>query len=135
MKVPATIKAAAIADLIAGNTVAWVATRHDLPLGTVKSWKSREVRAVVDAEVAPEVAPRRPVLAEMLLELVENKIRGLVAITKVMQDPEWIKKQDAHQLADLFGVTHDKLVRILEAMDTKSKQQDQLGDGASTSPR
>ncbi len=50
----------------------------------------------------------------LLMEHLEASLRSLIAQSKQMADPEWIRRQPAGDLAILFGVLTDRTMRILE---------------------
>lgn len=106
------IRAAATAALLAGQSVASVAREYKLPRATVSAWKRRGA-----PDVAPDVTQkRREAIGGLLLELLEENIRALIAASKVMQDPDYLCKQSAVELGTMFGIGYDKVVRMLEAL-------------------
>lgn len=108
------IRAAAIAALLAGQSVSAVAREYKLPKGTVSNWKIREAAKVSRAETQKNDGKS---IGDLLLELLEANIRGLINAAGVMQDRQWLREQGAAELGTFIGITHDKVVRMLEAMD------------------
>ena len=105
-------KAAAMGALLTGQSVAEVAREYKIPEGTVKSWKSRQNGEHV-AEVATE---KRAEVGDLLLDYLRASLAALRAQAELFSDREWLRKQEASQLAVLHGVQTDKAVRLLEAL-------------------
>lgn len=106
------IKAAVMAALLEGQSVNKVAADYNIPAGTVKSWKSRQINGESVASVATE---KRERIGELLVELLEVEIETLKCVSIAARDPGWLKMQPADGLAVFSGVKYDKLVRVLEA--------------------
>ena len=104
-------KTAVIKEVLAGDSVYKVAERWDIPIGTVKSWKSQ---AVNGGMVTTE---KQAMLGELLLGLLEQEIVTLQAIAQKATDETWLDKQRADSLAVLFGVIQDKMFRKIEAIN------------------
>lgn len=101
------IKAAAIADLQAGDQPAIVAERYGINNNTVKQWKSRYVTEVV-TDVPDRVTVQKPALerqktqlGEIILDLLAAKLEASKAIAEAARDPAWLRKQSATELATL----------------------------------
>lgn len=105
------VRAAVMASLLAGQSVSAVAREYKLPKGTVSDWKRKAAEGV-----GPTPTQKRNEIGAMLLELVEANIAALVAVSHTMADPEWSRKQSASELGTIFGITYDKVIRMLEAM-------------------
>lgn len=108
----ADTKAAVIAALLEGQGVSKVAADFKLPEGTVKSWRSRLKGGDV-ASVAPE---RKEEVGELLVAYLHANLSTLKAQLVVFADPDWLRKQEAGQVAVLHGVMTDKAIRLLEAL-------------------
>lgn len=108
-------RAAAEAALLAGQSVSAVAREYNLPKGTVSAWRTRrEAPGVADGATQKD---GKESIGDLLLTLLESNIRGLIAASAVLQDADWVRDQDASELGVFLGITHDKVVRMLEAMD------------------
>jgi len=107
------IKAQALAALLAGQAPALVAATFGIPVGTLKSWKSRQLSGGGVATVATE---KRERIGELLLEYLVVTLETLKAQQVAFRDVEWLKKQSAAEAATLHGVSVDKAVRLLEAL-------------------
>jgi len=112
--VPAEVRAAAIADLHAGEQPAVVAERYGLNPATVRKWKERlDVPAVVTpGDVTPDVTVSRPVtrprveaqqreIGALILDLLAAKLEASAALARAASDPEWLRKQRGSELAAL----------------------------------
>lgn len=107
-------KAAVIAALLAGQSITEVATQYDVPVGTVKSWAHR-MRA--DKESLLVTEDRAAKIGDLVFDNLEAMLKAQNAIlTHVSTEKEWLKKQDASDLAVLVGVIADKTFRILDAL-------------------
>ena len=99
------IRAAAIADLLAGEQPAAVAATYGLDPTSVRQWKTRYVTsdsADVPARTPPSVAAQKASMGELIIECLRSKLQAIQAISEVATDPEWVKRQSAAELA-LFG--------------------------------
>lgn len=116
------IKAQALAALLAGQAPSEVARLYQIPVGTLKSWKSRQLRGESVATVATESRER---IGALLLDYLETTLSTLIMQQKVFANAEWLLKQSAAEVATLHGLSVDKAVRLLEGL---ADQDDSLGD-------
>jgi transposase-like protein len=107
------VKAQALAALLAGQAPAQVAATFGIPIGTLKSWKSRAAGGESVASVASE---KRERIGALLLEYLEEGLTTLRVQAKVFRDETWLKEQSASEAAVLHGVLADKQFRLLEAL-------------------
>ena len=105
------VKAAAMAALLAGQSVSQVAKKYKIPKGTVSNWKRR----------GPSDGTQKKAIGKLLEELMEAELQGLVNAAKVTGSEEWLKKQDAPGLGVFVGIKYDKMMRMLEAMDQSAE--------------
>lgn len=110
-------KAAALAALLAGQSVNEVAKEYKVPRGTLRSWKSRQTNGDTVATVATD---KKTEVGELLIEYLRANLAALKAQVTVFSDPDWLKKQNAADAAVLHGVMTDKAVRLLEALSNAS---------------
>ena len=108
-------KAAVMAALLEGQSVSSVAKKYEIPKGTVSRWKKTAVSGGVRQERTQKGEAQD--MGDLLMELLETNIRSLIAVSKTTSEPDWIKKQSASELATFFGVKHDKVVRMIEALN------------------
>jgi transposase-like protein len=99
-------KAAAMAALLAGQSVGEVAREYTLPPSTVSRWR-KEARA--EAGLSDDIGA-------LLLDYLAANLETLQTQAVVFGDTEWLQKQGASELAILHGVMTDKAVRLLEAL-------------------
>jgi hypothetical protein len=107
------VRAAAIAALLAGQSVSAVAKEYELPKGTVSHWKKQGSVPGGPKKGADDSES----ISDLLLALLRANLRGLINGSRVMMDDKWLRQQGAVELGTFMGITHDKVVRMLEAMD------------------
>ena len=107
------IKAQALAALLAGQTPAQVSALFGIPVGTLRSWKSRQLRGEGVATVATE---KRERIGALLLEYLEINLETLKVQQIAFRNEEWLIKQSASEVAVLHGVSFDKAIRLLEGL-------------------
>lgn len=108
-----TTKSSVMAALLEGQSVSAVAKEYDIPKGTVSNWK----RSTLPGVQANRTQKDNDDVGELLMVLLRTNIESLIAISRTTQEPDWIKKQDAAELATFFGVKHDKVVRLIDALN------------------
>ena len=114
------VKAAVIADLLSGLRIGDAAKKHDLPVGTVKSWSAR-----ARAEGLLVTEDRAERIGDLVFDNLEAMLQTQNEILKhVRTEKEWLKRQDASSLAVLFGVISDKAFRILDALPEGAERAD-----------
>lgn len=107
------VKSSVMAALLEGQSVSAVAKEYDIPKGTVSNWKRSKLPGVQSNRTQKESDD----VGELLMVLLRTNIESLIAISRTTQEPDWIKKQDAAELATFFGVKHDKVVRLIDALN------------------
>jgi transposase-like protein len=105
------IKAAALASVLAGETVAATARAYGVDPGTIRRWRSQ---AGIDTAIVQQ--QKKVAIGERLYGLLEDYVETLRVQVVVTRDEEWIKKQDADKLAIFHGVLSDKSVRLAAAL-------------------
>lgn len=108
-------KATVMAALLEGQSVSSVAREYQIPKGTVSRWKGLATEGVREERTQKRDGGA---IGDLLLELLEKNVRSLIAISELTADKEWLKKQGAAEIATLFGVKHDKAVRMIEALNS-----------------
>lgn len=106
------IKAQALAALLAGQSFSQVASAFGVPIGTLKSWKQRDMGGVR----SPDASAKRERIGVLLLDYLEEGITTLRVQARVFRDETWLKAQSASEAAVLHGVLADKQFRLLEAL-------------------
>jgi transposase-like protein len=106
---PEQLKAAAMAALLAGESAHKVAERFNISRTTVRRWRDAAWSTVQNG-------PQKRELGDQLLGYVGESIETQRAQLHVMADPEWILRQSARDVAQLFGVVFDQTERMLVAL-------------------
>lgn len=134
-RVAPEIRAAALADLQAGEMPAVVADRYGLDREVVKKWKTRYVPAHVPDVGAVPVPPSRPVLlqrpaleraqlgiAELVMKNLEAKLLATQRIAEyAANSPAWLDKQTAADVGELFERIDRSAIAILDRMATAGR--------------
>lgn len=103
-----TEKAAAMAALMAGQSLNSVAAEYQIPEATLRYWKGRARAIPVDPQ-------KENVIGDLLIEYLEANLRALKAQAEVFTDKAWLTEQGASEAAILHGVMTDKAIRLMEA--------------------
>ena len=108
-------KAAVMAALLSGQSVSQIAKDYDIPKGTVSGWKRKSV------EVAEVTTQKKERIGELLVSYLSTSLETLEAQARMFKNEEWLKKQNAADVAVLHGVCADKAIRLLEALAAQSE--------------
>lgn len=112
-RIPDEIRAAVLAELLAGHTVTHVSEKFKIPQGTVS-----RLRKAIPAEKLNEIETKKGErIAELITQNLELSFQAMNNIASQTANVEWLNRQNAHDLATLFGVTADKIFRVLEAIE------------------
>ncbi|MFA5376940.1 MAG: helix-turn-helix domain-containing protein [Dehalococcoidia bacterium] len=106
-------KAAAMAALLAGQSIGQVAREYNIPKGTVSSWKNRGI-GVQDATQKKDVG-------ELLLNYLHTNLEALAAQAEMFKNESWLMRQNAADVAVLHGVMTDKAIRLMEAFNAQAE--------------
>lgn len=105
--------AAVMAALLAGQSVSEVARTYKLSTSTICN-----IKRGMNSSVLEQVGAKKQ---DEIGELLTSYLRELLTTIKVqatfMRDTQWLKGQEAAQVATLFGVANDKAFRLLEAAE------------------
>ncbi len=111
---PPEVKAAVIAALLTGQGVSEVAREYKLDHSIVSKWKSK-----LSAQTITEIhAKKGEHLDNLVYGCLCKALNALDAMAETASKNEYLEKQPANELAVLYGVMADKVVRILEAHTT-----------------
>lgn len=107
------LKAQVIAEWKAGSSLNQLAQQFKIPKSTIQTWAEAHPRTML--------IPKQNSLADydldgMAVELLDGSLGAIRAIQRAPADEAWLKRQDAQQLAILYGVISDKLYRLLGAI-------------------
>ena len=103
-----TEKAAAMAALMAGQSLNSVAAEYQIPEATLRYWKGRARAIPVDPQ-------KENVIGDLLIDYLEANLKALKSQAEVFTDKSWLSEQGASEAAILHGVMTDKAVRLIEA--------------------
>lgn len=118
-KISDEIRSAVMAELLAGHAVTKVAERFNIPHSTVSRLKTEIPQEKLD-EVGRKKGDR---IAELITQNLELSFTAMNNIANQTNNDEWLSKQNADDLATLFGVTADKVFRVLEAIQNAQEQE------------
>lgn len=116
-------KAAVMAALLAGQSVASVAREYRIKEGTVKAWYASLKRS----SQSPVAEDKRQRIGELLVTYLDAALRALTAQVDQFSDKTWLARQPASEVAVLHGVIADKTIRILEALAVDGEAADVSG--------
>ena len=103
-------KAAVMAALLSGQSVSEAARRYNIPKGTVSDWRKQAVGDTVTP------TQKRERIGELVLAYLSTALETLEAQARMFRDEDWLRKQNAADVAVLHGVVTDKSIRLLEAL-------------------
>lgn len=104
-------KAQVMAALLTGQSVSKVADDFSIPYSTVGTWAKDAKGLIRDSSIQ-----KKERIGDLVIDNVEAALEATRALADVFADREWIEKQEASQLAVLYGIVSDKTYRILEAL-------------------
>lgn len=110
------VKAAVMAALMEGQSIRQVEREYGVPKSTVAAWGKEAESVIGGVPTVPDTKKER--IGELLIELLIAKIEAQIAISKHATDKVWLLKQDASALAMFYGVSDDKLIRLLEKFES-----------------
>ena len=100
-------RAAVMAALLEGQSIGKVAEQYHVPKTTVARW---------NREGVPGNGTQKEQIGALVLEFLRESLQTAIAQVVIFRDEKWIKRQDASQVAVLYGVNLDKAIRLLEAL-------------------
>lgn len=114
------VKATVMAALMDGQTVRQIEREHGVPKSTVAAW-GKEAEALTGG-VQPVPDTKKERIQSLLVDLFIAKIESQIALAKHAGNEEWLQKQDAGGVANLLGVSDDKLIRMLEKYERREPE-------------
>ena len=112
-------RAAVLAALLAGQGVSEVARQYKLDPSVVSRWRSK-----LSVQELQELATKkRDEFSELLSAYLREALVTLRVQVEFFRDNAWLRKQSAHEVAVLHGVTTDKAIRLLEAAQAADEQR------------
>ena len=113
----AETKAAVLTALLAGQSVSSVAREYKIPKGTVSGWRRREIDSGSVGVATVATQKEKLEFGELLLKYMYKSMESMISAVEVFGDKDWLRKQDASDVAVLHGIQHDKVMRMIEALD------------------
>lgn len=110
------VKAAAMAALLAGQSISAVARDYKIPKGTVSGWKKQ-------ASENSNNSTQKKEIGALLLDYLQTNLKTLKKQSEVFSNEKWLKQQHASELAVLHGVLADKTIRLLEALASQEETE------------
>lgn len=114
-------RGAALAALLAGQSVSEIARQYKLPESTVRSIK----KLLGSDEFAKVREKKEEALAELIEGHLHSSLKAAAAIADQATDATWRNKQDADKLGVFYGILTDKSVRILEAAESAAAVEEE----------
>ena len=114
------LRSKAIAMFLLGHSPEYVVKELKVNINTARSWHLRR-REILSRELREFYSST---IEMNLFQTIVESQEAMLAQLKVMKDAQWIRKQSAHDLAVLHGITHDKVIRLLEAAQPQSGDND-----------
>lgn len=119
-RLPDATRAAIMAALLEGQGVTFVAGQYNVNRQTVARLKTK-----ISAEQWNAVTAQKELdIATMISENLQISFAAMRNILQLTNDRSWITKQPAAELATLFGVTSDKVFRVLQAIENANKSEE-----------
>lgn len=122
-------RAQVVAAWKAGASLNAIVRAQGIPKSTVREW----VKGVERIAVAPKTTQGAEEgetsalnIDAMAWRLVGGSFDALDAVHRLAQDPDWLRRQNAADVAIFFGVISDKLIRVLEAVRPADTGSDAL---------
>lgn len=107
------LRAKAIAALAVGQTPADVARSCNLDLSVVSRWR----KSIVPEQLQAVASRQKDDFDTLLASYLKANLNALAVQCEVASDPDYLKKQNAGDLATLHGTFADRAVRIFEAAE------------------
>lgn len=108
-------RAAVMSALLSGQSVSSVAKEYDIPKGTVSRWRTKAEAAVKGSASNGPKKESASDIGDKVGAYLSANLSAITAQTEVFADPDWLRSQEAADLAVLHGVMTDKAVRLIEA--------------------
>ncbi len=115
------IRAAALAELLAGEPVATTARKHNIARSTLLKWWEEEG---LSRPVATQL--QRDELGDAIDAWLVKGVKALTVQLDLAMDLDWLRGHSPADFATLFGVLADKIARVA--------QTQQVGQPADSTP-
>lgn len=81
------------------------------------------IRKKMPPELSSLVLKKMPNVAHRVATFIENSLDSLDRINEITKDEDWLRQQNASELATFYGVKSDKVIRLLEAAQRAHQPQ------------
>lgn len=116
---PAEMRSAVLAALLSGQSVDEVAHLYSLSRATVVAWRRAAGLAERDTPVQRKVQRKKAEdLGELVAAFLQETLVTLSVQSQHFRDVDWLRGQNAADLAVLHGVQADKAFRLLQALQS-----------------
>lgn len=109
-----------MAALLNGQSINQAAKEYNIPASTVYRWSTEGGAGIID-NLSNTKKER---IGELLVDYLTANIQALRAQAELFSDKEWLRKQSAENAAVLHGVMTDKAVRLIEALGSRTIEQE-----------
>ena len=109
-------RAEVTAALLAGQAVNAVAKEYKMPKSTVSRWKMEALKGRFDKNGVN--------VGDLLLSYLQENLQALRKQAALFGDHNWLRKQNAADIAVLHGIMTDKAIRLLEAYGRATEESD-----------
>lgn len=113
-------RAAIIAALLTGQGVMEVAKQYKVSHQTVGRIKASISQGALD-EVGRK---KREIFGDLIAHYLEESLTTLSIQQQHFRDKKWLISQSAAELGTLHGITADKTIRILEALEAANPEDE-----------
>ena len=110
-------RAQVTAALLAGQAVNQVAKEYKMPKSTVSRWKTDALKGRFKKDGVN--------VGDLLLDYLQENLHALRKQAALFGDHNWLRKQNAADIAVLHGIMTDKAIRLLEAYGRASEESDE----------
>ncbi len=111
-----------MAALLTGQSVSSVAKEYKIPKGTVSGWRNQAANGVANISTQ-----KKEETGDLLWDYLRTSLKTLKAQAEHFGDKDWLKQQNAADLAVLHGVAADKAIRLLEAVSSAEAEGEASG--------
>jgi len=122
---PSTLRAEAVAAVLAGASMVQVARQYGVSKGTLGTWLAQDEMVRTVRTNQPTREERDDHIRTLLVDLVAEHTFTLTAELQAATRPEWLERQSAADLAQLVVAQRDTLIRLLAGLFPPADQHDQ----------
>lgn len=120
-----SVRAAVLAALLAGESIHKISADHKIDKSQIYRW-----RKAMPAEVRQHIATDgQTKIEDLIADLLRTSLTASTAMLKAVSDETYLRKHTPHQIAVMYGVNMDKIIRLLSAVESANVE---FGSGAGT---